>query len=520
MLGVTYAAAAATMTFGTSGTAAINGTFQTTDANGFSGATTTSIVSTNAPTITLGSASTVNYNGTGAQFVNGINYANLTISSARTGANNVTLDPSNTIGVSAAFTASATFGTGGYIITGSTINFNNATGGQTVTAFNYNNLTVSNTSGATTLAGSGTVGIAGAFTPGSGAYTVAGSTVNFNGTGAQTVNAFSFNNLTISGARTTNSVTLASGTTGVAGAFANSASYSTGALVTTGNTVSLNGAAAQTITGATVFNNLTIANTSGGVSLSSPETVAGTFTLTSGILTTTATNILSVTNNATTAIAGGSTTSFINGPVSWTLPASLGTGSTYVFPVGATATYLPFTLNSPTTGATAPVITVQAFAASAGGTADGTTLATLSTTEYWSASFTGSYTGGNISLTRQAALGSLSAIGQSSTKTGTYASIGGTASGTSINNSNNITALGFFVMAKPLAQYYYGSSITTDVTSVSAWWTTADGTGLGTGGSHPSAMSATYCCLQHREHFDSAYHVDNAHAWRQFVFLE
>src|SRR5436189_1403341 len=103
-----------------------------------------------------------------------------------------------------------------YTIAGSTVHFNGSAA-QTIPAFNYNNLTSSST-GARTLAASGTVGVAGIFTPGGNTYTIAGSTVNFNGSTAQTIPAFNFNNLTSSstGARTL----AASGTVGVAGRFA------------------------------------------------------------------------------------------------------------------------------------------------------------------------------------------------------------------------------------------------------------------------------------------------------------
>ena len=82
------------------------------------------------------------------------------------------------------------------------MNFNGA-GAQTIPAFDYNNLTSSST-GARTLASSGTVGVAGTFTPGTNTYTITGSTVDFNGAGAQTIPAFDYNNLTSSstGART------------------------------------------------------------------------------------------------------------------------------------------------------------------------------------------------------------------------------------------------------------------------------------------------------------------------------
>src|SRR5207244_1300677 len=91
-------------------------------------------------------------------------------------------------------------GTNGYTITGSTIDFNGG-GSQTIPAFNYNNLNSSST-GARTLASSGSIGVAGAFTPGTNSYTITGSTVDFNSTGAQTVAAFTYNNLTISGGGT------------------------------------------------------------------------------------------------------------------------------------------------------------------------------------------------------------------------------------------------------------------------------------------------------------------------------
>ena len=106
-------------------------------------------------------------------------------------------------------------------------------------------------------------------------------------------------------------------------------------------------------------NNLTI-NNSTGVTLSSPTTVSGVLTLTSGILTTTTTNLLSVTNTATTAITGSfSNSTFINGPVQWTLPTSLASGSTYNFRVGSGSTYLPFSLVNPTTGTGAFTALVQ-----------------------------------------------------------------------------------------------------------------------------------------------------------------
>jgi len=196
-------------------------------------------IGTNAYTTT---GSTIDFNGAGAQTIPAFNYNNLTSSNA--GAR--TLANAGTIGIAGAFTP----GTNTYTITGSTIDFNGA-GAQTIPAFNYNNLTSSNV-GARTLANAGTIGVAGVFTPGANTYTITGSTINFNGAGAQTIPVFNYNNLTSSnvGART-----LAAGIIGVAGAF----TPGTNTYTITGNTMDFNGAGAQTIP-AFNYNNLTSSN--------------------------------------------------------------------------------------------------------------------------------------------------------------------------------------------------------------------------------------------------------------------
>src|SRR4029079_2166264 len=113
-----------------------------------------------------------------------------------------------------------------------------------------------------TLASTGTIGIAGGFTPGTATgHTITGSTINFNGAGAQTIPGFTYNNLTSTGAvaRTLDPVN----TIRIAGVFPPGASIYT----ITGSTVEYNGAAAQTLPATfTTYNNLTLNN---------PTTVAG-----------------------------------------------------------------------------------------------------------------------------------------------------------------------------------------------------------------------------------------------------
>ena len=148
-----------------------------------------------AGSLSSAATGTVNYNqGSSGQAVPAANYGNLTFSNF-----NKAL-PAATVGISGTFTPGTATG---HTITGNTINFNSG-GTQTIPAFNYNNLT---SSGAVfrNLASSGTIGIASVFSPGGGLFTTTGSTVDFNGVGAQTIPSINYNNLvtSTSGVKTT-----------------------------------------------------------------------------------------------------------------------------------------------------------------------------------------------------------------------------------------------------------------------------------------------------------------------------
>src|SRR5205085_11254259 len=127
--------------------------------------------------ISSASTGTVQYNQSSTgQVVVAANYGNLTFSDFAK-----TLPASGPIGVAGAFTpGSAT----GHTITNSTIDFTGG-GAQSIPAFTYFNLS-SSSGGARTLASTGTISVAGQFTPGSHAYTVTGSTVQYNGASTQT----------------------------------------------------------------------------------------------------------------------------------------------------------------------------------------------------------------------------------------------------------------------------------------------------------------------------------------------
>jgi hypothetical protein len=116
-----------------------------------------------------------------------------------------------------------------------------------------------------------------------------------------------------------------------------------GTCTDSGQAVYFNGSLAQTIGGTitVTFNNLTINNTSGGVSLAMPENVAGILVLSNGILTTTSTNILTL--NAGAASSSGNVTSFVDGPMT-----KIG-NTAFVFPLGNGATWARLGITAPPT---------------------------------------------------------------------------------------------------------------------------------------------------------------------------
>ncbi len=282
--------------------------------------------------IVLQPNSTVVYGAGGAQTMANHQYGNL--SSAGTGAR--TLAATGSIQIAGTFTPNTANST--YTVTGSTVDYNGTTN-QTIVAFNYNNLTVTNAAANVTLSPTGTVGIAGTFVPNALAFSgMGGSTINYNGTGAQTVIAFNYNNLAVSGARTTNSVTIvATGLIQVAGTLANSATFSSGAFINTGSTIVYNGTTAQSVSdfpynnlkisktgpAASLAANLTATNLKGDLSIEQDTLATANFTITGS-----ATKKLAVTDLGVLTISG-TTATFPTGfttvaldPKSWVVYAS------------------------------------------------------------------------------------------------------------------------------------------------------------------------------------------------------
>lgn len=198
---------------------------------------------TNTGTFTAGS-SLVNFNGNSNQLIPGLTFNNLTLSgtgSTKTAGANMVINGTLTISTGDTMdmvtyalsgSLSAVAGTGIFktqntsatpIPSGKTWTgpvYYNSSSAQTIVYGNYSDLVA--TGGNRTIDSLGTVGIAGTFTTGAGNYTVTSSTINFNGSSAQTIPAFSFNNITLSGASTKNvggslnirgAITLAANTT-------------------------------------------------------------------------------------------------------------------------------------------------------------------------------------------------------------------------------------------------------------------------------------------------------------------
>ncbi|ACU08393.1 protein containing immunoglobulin-like domain [Flavobacteriaceae bacterium 3519-10] len=250
-------------------------------------------------------------------------------------------------------------------------------------------------------------------------------------------------------------VSMTNTTFNIGGNFINDIS-SGGSLIPGTGTVVFNGAGAQSISGTgfvpTAFYKLNVNNTGGGVSLgiigtNDDVTVTNTLTLTRGILTTSTTNLLNVTNTAVAAITGGSSASFINGPVKWTTAIN----AEYRFPVGKGSTHLPFALKTNSTSATPSQ--VEAFTGSTAGSPNfliptvPKTIGSISTTEYWSLSG-GTYTASTISLSRPSAISPFDVIAGSGTVNGTYDGLGGTVGDTGITNSSVIGNYRFFTLAR------------------------------------------------------------------------
>ncbi|MES1260047.1 MAG: hypothetical protein ABUL71_05575 [Gemmatimonadota bacterium] len=183
---------------------------------------------------------------------------------------------------------------------------------QTVTAETYGNLSLS-TSGTKTMPGSAMT-VAGTFTTSGTIAATAAAIINFNGDvtlgSGTTFNASTFSHV-LKGTWTNNGATFTAGT----------------------STFTLNGASTQTITGSsrTSFNNVTLNNAS-GLTLVTSATIVGTMTFTSGTVSTGSNALIIGPSGSVTQTSGfviGNLTKQITASGSVSRTFEVGTGSTY-----------------------------------------------------------------------------------------------------------------------------------------------------------------------------------------------
>jgi hypothetical protein len=225
----------------------------------------------------------------------------------------------------------------------------------------------------------------------------------------------------------------------------------------------LNGAGIQrTGNGLTGAANLTLNNQ--GTILTNPLIVAGELNLQNGVVTTTATNLLTVNNTNVNAVVNASSTSYVSGPLQRQLPANLNGSDTYLFPVGISSGYYPFVLNNPSTGTGGAIVRIELKSGSTSGTM-GVNVGEMSNTEFWEMSTSGNFTNTIVSATRPITPGNFNSIAGSSTQTGQYLTLNGVLSGNSVNNSDLIDANRFFVFAKKITPIPVVSASTSSISS-------------------------------------------------------
>ena len=250
-------------------------------------ATVNNLTVNNSAGVTLAGSTTVNGTLTLTNGVFGI------------GVNTLTLNGN----VSAA-SGSLTSGAAGTVV------YNRGSDGQAVLASNYGNLTLSNFK--KTLAASGTIGIAGTFTPGSAVgHTVTGSTVAFNGPGAQTVPSWFYANLTLGtgGTKTAGgnlalegTLTIGGGVTFDAGSFTHTVQgdWSNGGTLVAGtSTIQMSGGSNAAISGTNTFNILTVNKSASSTTITLNNSITvGTLNMTQGAVLT-GSNSVSITGDRT-----------------------------------------------------------------------------------------------------------------------------------------------------------------------------------------------------------------------------
>ena len=180
-------------------------------------------------------------------------------------------------------------------------------------------------------------------------------------------------------------------------------------------------------------------NNSGGVILDKPVS-CDSLVLKAGNITTSSENSLTVTGPLFNSVVGGGETSYINGPLTRTIPNNCN-ASNYKFPVGKTAFRLFEFQSLKTSGFGLCTFTVEAFDSVSSSIIAGSGMSEINTDKYWK--FTADL--GNVIISpltilrfTDTALVITNRISQSNTVSGTFNSVGGVVNGTTISSVNPV----------------------------------------------------------------------------------
>ncbi len=300
---------------------------------------------------------TVKYSGSGNQNIktpSSSTYYNLYVSSTGTGVKSLQgpltvngdiqiltgaqLDAAasaNTINLYGNWTNTSTNGTP-FNPSTSTVYFNG--GSQTLSGSgisSFYNLTIASTGALTSNSSAGKVIISSNW-QNDGIFNHNNGDITFNGTSTISGTSITtFKNIIVNATKT---LTLHAIETDLAGDLTSNGTlnHNNGSVVFTGsgNTQNINGSSSAL----TLFQ-LEAFNPSGNILLSRPLTINDTLILTNGKITTDATNILTLIAGST--VISGSASSYVNGPMK-----KIGNTS-FIFPVGKSATYAPITIGAP-----------------------------------------------------------------------------------------------------------------------------------------------------------------------------
>ncbi|MBS1742523.1 MAG: fibronectin type III domain-containing protein, partial [Bacteroidetes bacterium] len=436
---------------------------------------------------------------TGTLVVNGniniTNSVNVTAVDLMNGAASLTVG--GNVNVQNGSTCNFANGAGTLNITGSVtisntaaVNFGNAATGNTTTISGDLNLNstgtciLSNTSGTAivvnvagnfsqtagtftvgTSAAAGTLKVAGTFNQSGGTInstSSAASTIEFNGASLQNVTLTSavtglvnfrlnnVNGINLTGTLDINngaSYTVTNGTTTGSGSIVYNATASSLIYNSTNNAQTADAISFPGTNGPVTFViNNTNASPNNTVTLPFARTT-GSLTLTAGILVTSSSNLLTLSNSATTAITGGSASTYVRGALARTIAASLAGASTYNFPLGSTTYNLIQVL--PTTGAGTSVVQFESFDGATGGSPDLVTLVSLNNDRYWLGdviSGGANFTSTVIKLT-DATYGTQARMAQSATLAGTYAAVS-PAPVSNVLTSSSVTSIKYITVGQ------------------------------------------------------------------------